>query len=83
MTITWRITRQLAALFCDLALARADSSFRGLLARLSRIDVLVVDNWAMAPLTEPERRHFWEICEGPVSGAFTHSHLPVSSYAMA
>jgi DNA replication protein DnaC len=25
--------------------------------------VLVVDDWAMAPLTEPERRDFWEICE--------------------
>jgi DNA replication protein DnaC len=34
-----------------------------LLARLSRVDVLVVDDWAMAPLTENERRDFWEICE--------------------
>ena len=34
-----------------------------MLARLSRIDVLVVDDWAMAPLTENERRDFWEICE--------------------
>jgi DNA replication protein DnaC len=52
-----------AALFREFALARADGSFRHLLARLSRIDVLVVDDWAMAPLTETERRHFWEICE--------------------
>jgi DNA replication protein DnaC len=52
-----------AALFRDLAMARADGSFRNLLARLSRIDVLVVDDWAMAPLSEPERRDFWEICE--------------------
>ena len=34
-----------------------------LLARLSRIDVLVIDDWAMAPLAETERRDFWEICE--------------------
>jgi hypothetical protein len=27
-----------------------------LLARLSRIDVLVIDDWAMAPLAETERR---------------------------
>jgi DNA replication protein DnaC len=52
-----------AALFRDLAIARADGSFRSLLARLSRIDVLVVDDWAMAPLNETERRDFWEICE--------------------
>ena len=52
-----------AALFRDLALARADGSLRNLLARFSRIDVLVIDDWAMAPLAETERRDFWEICE--------------------
>ena len=51
------------ALFRDLALARADGSLRNLLQRWSKIDILVVDDWAMAPLTENERRDFWEICE--------------------
>ena len=50
------------SLFRDLAMARADGSLRSLLARLSRIDVLLIDDWAMAPLSEPERRDFWEIC---------------------
>jgi len=45
-----------AALFRDLALARADGSFRSLLARLGRTDVLVIDDWAMAPLAETESR---------------------------
>src|ERR1022692_4577801 len=35
------------ALFRDLAIARADGSLRLLLAKLSRIDVLVVDDWAI------------------------------------
>ncbi len=52
-----------SALFRDLSLARADGSLRTLLARFSRIDVLVIDDWAMAPMTETERRDFWEICE--------------------
>ncbi len=51
------------SLFRDLAMARADGSLRNLLARLARIDVLVIDDWAMAPLSEPERRDFWEISE--------------------
>jgi len=55
-----------AALFRDLAMARADGSLRLLLAKLSRIDLLVIDDWAMAPLSEPERRDFWEICERPL-----------------
>ena len=52
-----------AALFRDLTVARADGSLRNLLARLGRVDVLVVDDWAMAPMQESERRDFWEICE--------------------
>ena len=42
------------ALFHDLAMARADGSLRSLLARLSRIDVLVIDDWAMSSLSEAE-----------------------------
>ncbi len=51
------------SLFRDLAIARTDGSLRSLLARLSQIDVLVIDDWAMVPLSESERRDFWQICE--------------------
>ena len=69
-------------LFRDLAMARADGSLRGLLARLSRIDVLVIDDWVMAPLSEPERRDFWEICEDryQVRSTILTSQLPVSRW---
>jgi DNA replication protein DnaC len=50
-------------LWSDLALARADGSFPRLLDRLARIDVLVVDDWAMAPLSDSDRRDFLEICD--------------------
>ena len=71
-----------ATLFRDLALARADGSFRNLLGRLSRIDVLVIDDWAMAPLSEPERRDFWEICEDryQVRSLILTSQLPVTRW---
>ena len=71
-----------AALFRDLAIARADGSLRGLLARLSRIDVLVIDDWAMAPLAESERRDIWEICEDRYQTRSTilTSQLPVTRW---
>ena len=50
-------------LFRELALAHADGSFGRLLRRLALTDVLVIDDWAMAPLTETERRDFLEICD--------------------
>lgn len=70
------------ALFRDLAMARADGSLRGLLARLSRIDVLVIDDWAMVPLGENERRDVWEISEDRYQTRSTvlTSQLPVSKW---
>jgi len=50
-------------LFRDLALARADGSLGPRLARLAKIDVLIVDDWVHAPMAEGERRDFLEICE--------------------
>ncbi len=66
----------------DLAIARADGSLRLLLAKLSRIDVLVVDDWAMAPLNETERRDFWEICEDryQTRSMILTSQLPVARW---
>jgi len=71
-----------AALFRDLNLARADGSLRLLLAKLSRIDVLVIDDWAMAPLSESERRDFWEICEDryQTRSLILTSQLPVTRW---
>jgi DNA replication protein DnaC len=71
-----------AAMFRDLEIARADGSFRSLLVRLSRIDVLVIDDWAMAPMKESERRDFWEICEDryQVRSMILTSQMPVSKW---
>ena len=70
------------ALFRELAIARADGSLRLFLARLSRIQVLIIDDWAMAPLSEPERREFWEICEDryQVRSMILTSQLPVARW---
>lgn len=71
-----------SSLFRDLSLARADGSLRSTLTRLRRIDVLVIDDWAMAPLQETERRDFWEICEDRYQTRSTilTSQLPVSKW---
>jgi DNA replication protein DnaC len=70
------------ALARDLAMARADGSLRNLLAKLARVDVLVVDDWAMTPLSETERRDFWEICEERYQAPSTilTSQVPVASW---
>jgi len=50
-------------LFDELALAHADGSYPHLLARLAKIDVLVIDDWGLAAVKEQERRDLLEILE--------------------
>ena len=71
-----------AQLFRELALAHADGSFGRLLRRLSQTDVLVIDDWAMAPLTDPERRDILEIFDDRYQTRSTilTSQLPISSW---
>src|SRR5882724_1361797 len=47
----------------ELAVAHADGSLGRLLLKLARIDVLVLDDFAMSPLKDSERRDFLEICD--------------------
>jgi DNA replication protein DnaC len=74
--------RPATKLFRDLAQARADGSLGKLLESIARIDVLVVDDFAMARLSDSERRDFLEICDdryGRRSTILT-SQLPVAHW---
>jgi DNA replication protein DnaC len=50
-------------LFRELAVAHVDGSIGRVLQKLSRVDVLVLDDFAMAPLKDAERRDILEICD--------------------
>ena len=55
--------KRTAELFRDLAVAHVDGSIGRLLLKISRMDVVLLDDFAMAPLKESERRDFLEICD--------------------
>jgi len=71
-----------AQLFRELELARADGSYAKKLRALSQVDVLIVDEWAMAPLADAERRAFLEICDERYQTRATllTSQLPVATW---
>jgi DNA replication protein DnaC len=74
--------RRAPRLFEELALAHADGSFPLLLKRLAKVDVLVIDDWGLAPLTDSERRDLLEILEdryGARSTVIT-SQLPTTKW---
>jgi DNA replication protein DnaC len=62
-------------MFRELAMSRADGSHGRALQRFGRVDLLVVDDWAMTPLSDPERRDFLEICDARYQ---THSTMLTS-----
>jgi DNA replication protein DnaC len=49
--------------FRQLSTAYADGSFDTLLAKLARLDVLAIDDWGLAPLSDMERRHLLEVLD--------------------
>jgi DNA replication protein DnaC len=55
--------KKMAELFRELAVAHVDGSIGRLLLKLARVDILLLDDFAMAPLKDSERRDFLEICD--------------------
>lgn len=69
-------------LFEQLRISRADGSWSRLLSRLARTEVLVIDDWGLAALSDAERRDFLEVAEdrSGTGSLIMASQLPVSSW---
>ena len=65
-----------------LATARADGSHAKVLSQFGRLDLLVVDDFCMAPMTDGERRDFLEICDTryQARSVLLTSQLPVANW---
>jgi DNA replication protein DnaC len=69
-------------LFRALLMSRAYGSWPRFLAKLEKVDVIVVDDWGLAPLTDGERRQFLAVLEDRHGSKSTiiASQLPVASW---
>ncbi len=69
-------------LFEDLALAKADGRYRKILSAYARIDLLVIDDWGLASLTEEQRRDVFEILEDRhgLRSTLVASQLPIAKW---
>ena len=68
--------------FEELAIAHGDGSYIKFLNKLARIDILVIDDWGLAPLTDSERRDFLEVMEDRhgIRSTIITSQYPVSKW---
>jgi DNA replication protein DnaC len=74
--------KRVPRLFEELALAHADGTYVRLLTRLAKVDVLILDDWGLAPLSDQQRRDVLEILEdrhGARSTVVT-SQVPVENW---
>ena len=71
-----------ARLFEALALARGDGRYGRMLKALARVQLLILDDWGLSVLTEPEQRDVLEILEDRHQRASTivTSQVPVEQW---
>jgi DNA replication protein DnaC len=74
--------QRLPRLFDALALARGDGRHERLLRSLARVDLLILDDWGLAPMTADRRRDLLEIMEDRHARGSTivTSQLPVEHW---
>jgi DNA replication protein DnaC len=71
---------RLPRLFEELALARADGRYLKLMAALTKVEVLVLDDWGLAPLDDERRRDLLELLDERYQ---THSTVITSQLPVA
>jgi DNA replication protein DnaC len=74
--------KKISELFRELATAQVDGSIGRMLVRLAQIDVLLLDDFAMAPLKDSQRRDFLEICDDRYQrrSLILTSQMPISHW---
>ena len=74
--------QRLPRLLSDLELGKGDGRYPNLLAGLQRVDLLILDDWGLAPLSDPGRRDLLEILDDRYHAKSTliTSQLPVGAW---
>ena len=74
--------RRAPRLLDEVALARADGSYVRLLAKIARVDVLIIDDWGLTPLRDQDRRDLLEVLDDRYATRSTilTSQLPSSKW---
>lgn len=76
------VYRRASRLFDELTLARADGTYARVLSRLARLDVLVIDDFGLAPLEDSQRQDLLELLEDrhDLRSTIVASQLPVAKW---
>ena len=74
--------QRLPRLLQDLSLARADGRYLKIMTTLAKTDLLLLDDWGLAPLNESQRRDLLELVEDRhnLKSTLITSQMPVDHW---
>ena len=74
--------QRLPRLLHDLEIAKGDGRYRSLLATLHRVDLLILDDWGVTPMTDANRRDLLELLDDRYATKSTliTSQLPTTTW---
>jgi DNA replication protein DnaC len=69
-------------LYQEIAIARADGSYPKLMNKLSKTKVLIIDDFCIAPMSDPERRDLLEVLEDrqSISSTIIATQVPIENW---
>lgn len=76
------IYKRAPRLYQEVAVARADGSYPKLMSKLSKIKVLILDDFCIVPMSDPERRDLLEVLEDrqSISSTIIATQVPVENW---
>ncbi len=74
--------RRAPRLFQEIAIARADGSYTKLMNKFAKANLLIIDDFGLAPLSDPERRELLEVIEDRqgLSSTIIVSQVPIGNW---
>ena len=74
--------KRVPRLYQEIAIARADGSYPKLMNKLSKIKVLILDDFCIAPMSDPERRDLLEVLEDrqSISSTIIATQVPIKNW---
>lgn len=74
--------RRAPRLFQEIAIARADGSYTKLMNKFAKANLLIIDDFGLAPLSDPERRELLEVVEDRqgLSSTIIVSQVPIGNW---
>lgn len=74
--------RRAPRFYQEIAIAKADGSYPKLMNKLAKVKVLIIDDFCISPMTDPERRELFEVIEDRqgINSTIVATQVPIENW---